>query len=168
MAEAPRHLLFYWGWQENTSILSMRREDWYSIVGSLGTPIPFDVRSTPMARVASVSSVLASIAHEFGPATARFTLYRYDAADAPTPINQDDYDVWTDLSAHPRLKGMIDAASTSDNENFKSFYQEHVFFVKRKPGPDHWQSTIPSSMMVVLKSTLYQFNKCLHFLRQTE
>lgn len=153
MAEAP-HLLLYWRRQENTSILSMRREDWYSIVGSLGTPIRFDVRSTPMSRMADVSSVLASVAHEFGLATARFTLYRYDAADMPTPINQDDYVVWTDLSAHPRLKGMIEAVSTSDNENFRSYCREHVFFVKQKSDPkDHWQPTIPSSMMVVLNST---------------
>jgi hypothetical protein len=126
MTEIPR-LLFCWGRQENTSILSMRRGDWYSIVGSLGISISFDVRSTPMAGVANVSSVLGSVAHEFTPATARFTLYRYDAADAPTPINQDDYDVWTDLSAHPRLRAMIDAASTSNNEIFQMFYQEHVF-----------------------------------------
>ena len=152
MAEAPR-LLLYWGRQENTSILSMRREDWYSIVGSLGTAIRFDVRSSPMARMADVSSVLASVAHEFGPATARFTLYRYDTADMPTPINQDDYLVWTDLSAHPRLKGMIEAASTSGNGNFGSYRREHVFFVKQKPGPDHWQPTIPSSMMMVLNRT---------------
>lgn len=152
MAEAPR-LLLYWGRQENTSILSMRREDWYSIVGSIGTPLPFDVRSTPMARMADVSSVLGSLAHEFGPATARFTLYRYDAADMPTPINQDDYVVWTDLSAHPRLKEMIEAASTSGDESFRNYCREHVFFVKQKPSSYHWQPTIPSSVMVVLNST---------------
>ena len=152
MAEAPR-LLLYWGRQENTSILSMRREDWYSIVGRAGKPIHFDVRSTPMARVAHVSSVLASVAHEFGPATARFTLYRYDAADMPTPINQDDYIVWTDLSAHPRLKSMIEAASASNKDNFTSYFKEHVFFVRQKAGPDHWQPTIPSSIMVVLNGT---------------
>ena len=153
MAETPR-LLFYWGRQEDTTVLSMRRQEWYSIVGSLGTPISFDVRSTPMAGVANVSSVLGSVAHEIGPATARVTLYRYDATDAPTPINQDDYDVWTDLSAHPRLPEMIAAASTSNNENFHTFCQENVFFVKRKPGLDHWHPTISSSMMVVLRGTL--------------
>lgn len=153
MANAPR-LLFYWGRQEDTTILAMPRQDWFSIVGSGGTPISFDVRSTPMANVAHVSSVLGTVAHEIGPATARVTLFRYDAADAPTPINQDDYDVWTDLSSHPKLPGMITAASTSNNENLQQFIQENVFLVKRKPGPDHWQPTIPSSMMVVLKSTL--------------
>lgn len=152
MAEAPR-LLFYWGRQENTSVLSMRREDWQSVVGSLGVPVRFDVRSTPMARMADVSSVLGSIVHEIGSATARFTVYRYDAKDMPTPINQHDYTVWTDLSAHPKLQGMIEAASTLDKENLKTFSRDHVFFVKQKPAPDHWQPTIPSSVMLVLNNT---------------
>lgn len=152
MAEALR-LLFHWGWQENTSILSMRREDWHSVVGSLGVPVRFDVRSTPMARTADVSSVLGSIVHEIGSATARFSVYRYDAKDMPKPINQDDYIVWTDLSAHPKLKRMIEAAPTSDNENLKTFYRDHVFFVKQKPGLDHWQTTIPSSVTLILNST---------------
>jgi hypothetical protein len=106
-----------------------------------------------MARMADVASVLGAVVHEIGPATARFTIYRYDAADMPTPINQDDFVVWTDLSAHPRLKGMIDAASTSDNENLRNYYNEHVFFVKQRAGQDHWQATIPSSIMLVLNST---------------
>lgn len=150
----PSRLLFYWGRQENTTILPMRRQDWYSVVGSYGTPVSFDVRSTPIGGVAHVSSVLGSVAHEFGLATARVTLYRYDADDAPTPINQDDYDVWTDLSAHPRLLDMINAASTANNENCQTFCREHVFFVKRKSGQDHWHPTIPSSMMVVLQGSL--------------
>jgi hypothetical protein len=152
MAEVPR-VLFYWGRQENSSVLSMRREDWHSVVGSLGVPVRFDVGSTPMARMADVSSVLGSIVHEIGSATARFTVYRYDAKDMPTPINQDDYTVWIDLAAHPKLQGMIEAASTSDNENLKTFSRDHVFFVKQKPGPDHWQATIQSSLMLVLNST---------------
>ena len=152
MTGAPR-LLHYWGRLEDTTILSMPRTDWVSVVGSLGTPVRFDVRSTPMARMTEVASVVGSLVHEIGPATARFTIYRYDAADMPTPINQDDFMVWTDLSAHPRLKDMIDAASTSDNENLRTYCGEHVFFVKKRPGPDHWQTTIPSSITLVLSST---------------
>jgi hypothetical protein len=146
-------LLLYWGRQENTSVLSMRREDWESVVGSGGMPVRFDVRSTPMARMSDVSSVLGSIIHEIGSTTARFSVYRYDVQDIPTPINQDDFTVWTDLSAHPKLAGMIEAASTPNDENLKNFCREHVFFVKQKPGQDHWQAMIPSSVTIVLNST---------------
>jgi hypothetical protein len=38
MADAPR-LLFYWGPQEDASILSMRREDWHTTVGMLRGPL---------------------------------------------------------------------------------------------------------------------------------
>ena len=145
-------LPLYWERQENTSVLIMRREDWQSVVGSLGTPVRFDVRSTPMAAMADVSSVLGSIVHQIGSASARFTVYRYDAQDMPTPINQDDFTVWTDLYAHPKLTGMIAASSTPNDEKLKNFCREHVFFVKQKPGPDHWRPTISSSVMLVLNS----------------
>ena len=152
MADATR-FRFSWERIEGTSILIMPREDWNTLVGSLGVPVAFDVRSTPLAGVAHVSSVVASVAHQFGSATARVSVFRHDAADAPLPINQDEYDVWTNLSAHPRLSEMITAASTSDNENFRAFRREHVFFVKRQPGPDHWLPTFPSSIMLLLRST---------------
>ena len=152
MADAPR-FRFMWEHIEGTSILTMPRDDWHALVGKMGVPVQFDVRSTPLAGVAHVSSVVASIAHEFSTATARVSVFRYDAADAPTPINLDDYNVWTDLSSHPRLSEMITAASTSDNENFRAYCRENVFLVKRRPGPDHWLPTLPSSIMLVVKST---------------
>lgn len=152
MADAPR-FRFMWERIEGTSILTMPREDWATLVGTPGIPVSVDVRSTPLAGVTHVSSVVASVAHQFGPASARVSIFRYDAADAPTPINLDDYDVWTDLSAHPRLPEMLTAASVSDNENFRAFCREHVFFVKRQPGPDHWLPTVPSSITVLIKST---------------
>lgn len=70
----------------------------------------------------------------------------------PTPINQDDYSVWTDLSAHPRFNE-ITVASSTPNESVKNLCREYVFFVKQKPGPDHWQPTIPSTVRLVLDST---------------
>jgi hypothetical protein len=150
MADAPR-FRFLWGRVEGTSILSMPRADWDAAVGHAGMPVEVDVRSTPVGGVAQVSSVVASVAHRFGAATARFSIFRYDAADEPTPINHDEYDVWHDLTAHPRLHEMIQAASTSANENFMNFCEENVFFVKRAAGPDHWLSTVPSSITILLR-----------------
>jgi hypothetical protein len=131
----------------------MPRKDWDDLVGTLGEPVEIDVRQTPIGGVADVSSVVASVAHRFGPATVRVSVFRYDEADAPTPYNQDEYDIWVDLTAHPRLPDMINAASTSDNENFRAFCRENVFFVKRRSGQDHWLSQIPSSITVLMRST---------------
>jgi len=128
------------------------REDWNTLVGTLGVPVSVDVRSTPLAGVSYVSSVVASIAHQFGHATARVSVFRYHAADVPTPINLDEYDVWTNLSSHPKLPEILVAASTSDNENFRAFCQENVFLVKRQPGPDHWLTTVPSSVTVLIEA----------------
>lgn len=131
----------------------MPREHWNNLAGRFGQPVAFDVRSTPMADVANVSSVVVTVAHEFGPATTRVSVFRDDPDDAPNRINLDDYDVWTDLSAHPRLPDMITAASTSDNENLRTFCRDNVFFVKRDHGPDHWMPTLPASISLILRST---------------
>jgi hypothetical protein len=130
----------------------MPRRQWETAVGMLGEPVEVDIRETPVGGVADVSSVVASVAHQFGPATVRLSVFRYDEEDAPTPYNQDEYDVWVDLEAHPKLPEMINAASTSDNANFRTFCRDNVFLVKRPPGPDHWLSKIPSSITVVLRS----------------
>jgi hypothetical protein len=150
MADASR-LLYYWGWVEDTSILSMPRTQWHDLVGHLGKPIPFDVRSTPMSAIANSSFIIATLAHQFGEATARVSIFRDDPTDAPLRINVDHYKVWTDLSGHPRLTDMIEAASTPYNENMKTLIEEHVFLVKEKPGPDHWMDTLPASITLVLE-----------------
>lgn len=150
MADAPR-FRFLWGHIEGTSIMTMKRAEWEKAVGLVGMPIEVDVRSTPLAGAAQASSIVASVAHRFSSATAQYSIYRYDAADAPTPINHDEYDVWTDLAAHPRLNDMVNAASTSANQNFMEFCSENVFFVKRSPGPDHWLAAVPSSIAVLVK-----------------
>ncbi len=152
MAEAPR-FKFYWERVEGTSVLTMRRVDWNTVIGSLGSPVTFDVSSTPLSGITHTSSVVASVAHQYGPANAGVSIYRHDEADAPFIINQDKYDVWTDLSSHPRLPEMITAASTSYNDNFKEYCQENVFFVKKEHGPDHWLKTLPSSLSLIMKST---------------
>ena len=151
MAYAAR-LIHYWGHAEGVDILSMRRSEWHGLVGYEGTPVKFDVRSTPMGGVSNVASIIGTLAHEFTPVTARVSIFRDDPQDAPNRINVDHYRVWTDLSAHPRLPNMIDAASTSYNENMKTFIQENVFLVKERPSSDHWMSALPSSIHVVFKS----------------
>jgi hypothetical protein len=138
---------------EGRSVLTMPRDDWNRVMGLQGVPVVFDVRSTPLAGISRVSSVVAAVADRFGPTTTRVSIYRHDPADTRYPINQDEYYVWTDLSAHPRFKDIITAASTEDNENLRAYCRENVFLVKQGPGPDHWLSTLPASISALLKST---------------
>ena len=152
MADAPRFRL-WWGHVEDKSVLQMRRGEWTELVGEFGRPVEIDISRTPLRGVADASSLVTSVAHRFGPATARVSVFRYDESDMPTPYNQDEYDVWLDLQQHPRLHEMISAASTSDNENFRDFCRGHVFLAKRRAGPDHWLASIPSSITALLKSS---------------
>ena len=153
MADAPR-FRFMWERIEDTSVLTMPRDDWNRVIGTQGVPVTFDVRSTPLAGITHQSSVVAALAHQFGGATARVSIFRYDPADVPTPINQDVYAVWTDLTGHPRYKDMITAASTEDNANFRAYCRENVFLVKQPPPEsEHWLPTLPGSVSAILKST---------------
>ena len=152
MADAPR-FKFYWERVEETSVLTMRRADWDMVFGRPISPVTFDVSSTPLSGISHVSSVVAAVAHQYGPANAGIEIYRYDEKDSPYVINQDKYDVWTELSSHPKLDELITKASTSYNKNFEQYIQENVFIVKQNPGPDHWLTTIPSSVSLIMKST---------------
>ena len=152
MADAPRFRL-WWGRVERTSVLTMPRQEWTTLVGSMGAPVAFDVRETPIGGVAQASSVVATVAHKFDAAKARVSVFRYDEADAPTPINQDEYDVWLDLEKHGQLYDWIVQASTSYDENFRQFASENVFLVKRQPGPEHWLASVPSSITVLVKKS---------------
>lgn len=150
MTDAPR-FKFYWEKVEDTSVLIMKRNDWDTVIGNPISPIIFEVNSTPLSGITHISSVAASVAHQYGPENANIEIYRYDDKDTPYIINQDTYNVWTDLSSHPNLQDMIAKASTSYNDSFKEYIEENVFIVKNKPGPDHWLTTIPSSVSVIMK-----------------
>src|SRR3990172_7689824 len=88
MADAPR-FRFMWERVEGTSVLAMPRDEWNAAVGTLGVPVVLDVRMTPVSAVTHAASIVAAIAHEFGPATARVSIFRHDAEDAPRAINRD-------------------------------------------------------------------------------
>ncbi len=152
MADAPRFRL-YWARVADHGVHAMSREQWAEFRVCEGEPVLVAVGATPLAGVAHDALVVAAIAKQHGPATAGLSIFRYDKKDAPTPYNKDDYDVWTNLDAHPRLHAMITAASTSYNENFRAFCAEHVFLVKREPGTEHWLPDLPAHVRLLLRST---------------
>lgn len=45
---------------------------------------------------------------------------------------------------------MVNIASTSDNSNMRGFLADHVFLVKEKAGPDHWQPDLPVEIVAVV------------------
>lgn len=138
---------------EGTSVLTLPRRDWDTFVGVLGEPVLLEVSSTPMAGITAASSVVATVAHQFGSAGARVSIYRCDPKDDPTPVNHDLYDVWTDLSLHPKFTDMVSAASSPTGvAEVMAYCDEHVFFVKRPPPDrDHWLPTVPASVTALVK-----------------
>jgi hypothetical protein len=101
----------------------MPRAAWEDLVRHQNKPIAFDVRSTPMRGLFELNSVIGSIAHQFTAASARVSIFRDDPKDAPNRVNVDHYRVITNVTGLPNLRGMIEAASTSYNENMKTSFK---------------------------------------------
>lgn len=100
--------------------------------------------------MAAESSVLAAVAQQFSIGEGRISIYRHDPNDSK-PVNVDHYRVHLNLAGSPRLDEMITAASTSYNENMRSYLQQHVHLVTEDRGPDHWLPELPSSVRVVVE-----------------
>lgn len=83
----------------------------------------------------------------------RIEIYRFDANDAPTPVNKDVYSVWERIQSHVDVDAVVVSASTSHNVNLESYLSDHVYLVKVEPGPDHWLPSLPSHVKVVIAST---------------
>ena len=97
--------------------------------------------------------MVAAVARRHSEATGEVIIYRHDAKDEPTPINEDRYDVWLDLPSNTSYQNMVVAASTEDNENMRSYLSETVFLVKQKPGPEHWLPELPGTVKVIFRTT---------------
>ena len=79
-------------------------------------------------------------------------IYRRDPKDEPTPINVDTYTVWKGLPPHLDVPSMIAKGSTSYDDNFLNYANDHVFLVKAAPGDDHWLKELPREVYALLSS----------------
>ena len=132
----------------------MARSDWNSLSLRFGEAVTLDVRRTPLATVASHASIVGALGQLHSSATAEITIMRYDAKDAPTPINVDKYTVWTDMTSHSSLSKLIDGASTQYNQNLRDFLGGTVFIIKQDPGPDHWLPEPPAPVVALVRRSI--------------
>jgi hypothetical protein len=130
------------------SVIAMPRDDWEALQVKSTNLVQIDIQETPLARVAEDSCVLAAVAQKYGPSDGRVSVYRYDEKD-PKPVNVDHYSVWLDLVGHPRIQEMVQAASTSLDDNLCRFSKENVFLVLEHLGDDHWLADLPSSVISI-------------------
>lgn len=148
-SKAPR-LEAYWRHSEGRSIFSMSRTAWDEFEAKSTNVALIDVTATPIGSVAAESSLLAAVAQQFAHGEGRISIYRHDPNDRK-PVNVDHYRVHLNLAGSPRLGEMITAASTSHNENMRSYLEQHVHLVKEDRGPDHWLPDLPSSVRIVVE-----------------
>ena len=151
-ADAPR-LRAYLPYAEGRPVFTSSRSDWDRLGLSPGEEFLIDVTQTPLNRIVSQATVLATKAIQFSSASAELTVFRDDPADAPKRVNVDRYAVWTDLRSHRSFPDMVSAASTELNENMNTFLDENVFFVKLPPDDDHHMPDLPATVRALLSSS---------------
>ena len=137
---------------EGRSVLLMLRGEWDRLKVHTFQPVRIAIAATPIARLAEQGSVAAVIAQRRSEYEVVVSVYRDDPKD-PSPINVDRYTVWERLPFDQDFQRMVSDASTSDNANLRGFMDDHVFMVKDPPGPDHWLSHLPASVVAVIRST---------------
>jgi hypothetical protein len=134
---------------EGRSVIRMARRDWESAMGRTGEPVALDVTQTPLGRVAP--KVVAAVAEPHAPGISRIEIYRYDAKDAPTPINVDRFLVLEDPTVRWDVGTIVVSASTEDNFNLRDYLRHYVFLVKEDRGPDHWLPALPGKILSVIR-----------------
>lgn len=125
------------------------RRDWDSLQINSPQVVAIDVEATPMRGLARDASLIGAVAAQGSTGGGRVSIYRYDPKD-PLPVNVDHYTVLTNLGTHPQLDSFIIAASTSHNANLDTYLNEHVVFVKDRPGADHWLPALPATVAAVI------------------
>ncbi len=130
----------------------MAREDWIAVRAQTTDAVLIDITRTPMARLATDASLVASYALKLSPVVSEVGIIRLDPKDAPNVYNVDKYTVWEDLPSQPGFDRIIQAASTEDNANLREYLKRTVFLVKREPDAEHHQPEIPPVVRVLLRS----------------
>lgn len=129
-------------------MLLMLRSQWEAMKPLAGQHVSIEVAQTPLAGLVTGTDLAAAVAERNSDYEATVTIYRRDPTDL-LPINVDKYLVWERFPDDRDFLSMVNTASTSDNANMRGFLADHVFFVKEKPGPDHWLPDLPVDIVVI-------------------
>ena len=148
---APR--LFRYLKHERGTVLAMDRASWDAVKPMFGSPVELRLEDTPLTALAHDACVLAATATRSSTDGVTVEVFRYDPNDSPTPVNKDRYAVWENLHLHTDLDRLIAAASTSDDEGVRQFISRNVFLFKQDPGPGHWHTTLPSTVIAIINGT---------------
>ena len=135
---------------EGRSIFMLSRTTWDSLRLQAGSLVLLDTGQLAESPVAAAPSFVIGAAAQTDERV-RLEIYRLDFSDDPDLINVDTYDVWERLPPRIDVPFMIAAASTSANENFQRYLENHVFLVKRSPGFGHHRPDVPEEVLIRLR-----------------
>lgn len=148
-ADAPK-LRAQWGRKIGFRVVPFERRLVDALALEAGRDVPVEIKQTPLAQVAHKSDVMSAFAHQDDSGTARLAIVRNDPADAPDFVNVDMYTLVLDVRSHPEFPQLVEAASTSDNENMRAFATRTALLLKHKAGGGfrHRWNFVPSAEQV--------------------
>lgn len=153
MADAPR-LRGFWTREDEPLVGTMKRDDWNRLSLQDDHPTSVDLSATPIDGLARVADVYGAVATRISTNTVRIAVFREDAKDGRQGhVNQDQYDVCTDILSHERFPFMVSAASTCRNGNMEDYAREIVAFTKRKTGDGfvHHLPDVPADIATIIR-----------------
>jgi hypothetical protein len=150
MSEHPRRFHAYIQHVKGRDVLSMPSSELDAAMSDTdANPIPVDITKTSLGAVAHDAAVIACVAERDSEAVRELRVYRDDPKDAPTPVNEDAYEVWQGLPDSMDVEGLVVTCDTDATPSqIREHYSNYAMFVKKPHGPNHWQSALPDSVAV--------------------
>ena len=143
----------YWEKVEGKRVLIMKKRAWESLNVSGTVMVTLNLEKAESIPLNQIFQENKFIGITVAPTGEKFQIkiYREDPQDEPTPVNVDTYDVWVGmLPTYFDIPKMILTAATRDDNNFRFYASDHVFFIKEDPGSDHWLEDLPSKVQMLL------------------
>ena len=150
MNEHPRRFHAYIQHVNGRGIMSMPCSEFGAALSDTDAdPVPVDVTRTPLRGVARDAAVIACVAERDSEAVRELRVYRDYPEDAPTPVNEDAYEVWQGLPDTMDVERHVGACDTDATASqIREHYSNYALFIKKPHGPNHWQSALPDSVAV--------------------
>ena len=128
------------------SVLTMKREDWHTMISTPSDVSLVRTLPSPFSQLATQVNSLVVTAVGFGTPEARVDVYRGDEKDYPYIWNKDPYTIIQTLCDHPQYERILKTAGVPEDPILHEYLAAHVFVVKHGPkdSEGHWLQELPS------------------------
>lgn len=127
------------------NVVTMKRNDWESLIRNDGHMTHVESLSGPFANLIEQAQIIAVTACGYNNQDPSINIVRYDEKDAPYIYNLDKYTVVQSFCLHNQYQSIINQANVKDSLQLQECLKEYIFITKNKPSEvqNHWSKEIP-------------------------